>query len=331
MVESVADRDGEQTAIELEMIDSEGPFGQGTLDELCRTFLGRGGPRRPPRARATAESPRDRPRRPYAGGIEAAAPTLQLVEAMRREHRKVFATLSVGPAATLAMGASPGRRGANLLRVPAARHVAASAQLSSPVEFRELLRRGGRGHLGVVPSSGRFSAQTASCHGRLLFRRTPGRFWPEAPGMIRAGDGKRYSNQITRGLNVYFGEPLVLELGQRRVTLGAAVALLAANGPRDGWFVRATGNVTGWENTPVPSTVGASTHANWRRQHARRPHEPGSDLQGQFYTHRIESRVVTADIWDVIRCLPEEFRRCSEGLVVSIVCHPGRLIVDVVA
>ena len=99
--------------------------------------------------------------------------------------------------------------------------------------------------------------------------------------MIRAGDGKGFCNQITRDLNVYLGEPLVLEPGQRRVTLGAAVASPGANCPRNGWFVQATGDVAGWENTPVPSTVGASTHANWRRQAARRM-SPGPTCRADF-------------------------------------------------
>ncbi len=328
VVEYAEDRGGKLTAIEFQTFDTNGPFDEGSLDELCRTFLGRGKRRGPTRAqrRDMIGFLRAHPGRAYAYAIEDAVLTLQLVEAMRREHRRVFEAFGVEPAAIPPMGASLGRRGTDFLRVMAMLHIGPSARLASPREFRELVRRGGRDHLGAPPGPSRFGAQTASCHGGLLFNRTQGRLWHEAPGMIRDVDGQGFYNQITREMNVYLGEPLVLEPGEGRLTLEQAVAFLEANCPRDGWFVRVTGDIQGWENTLIPSTVGATTYENWR-QHARRP--PGSvpDLSGRLYTGRIESGVVTAATWDVIRCLPAGLRRQYEGLVVaSIVCYPNQLI-----
>lgn len=328
VVEYVADADQCLTAIILDHIDTNRMFDGGSLDEVARGWLGCGKVAGPTEAqlRDMASFFRDHPLEASTYAIRDAALTLLLAEAMQREDRAICEVFTPGAAADAPMNSTVGRRGKTVLELAMRRHAATSQALAKHGALNDLIR-GGSGHRfrGVNPLS-RMGEQTATSHGGLVFSRTSERLWHESPGQIRDVDVKGFYNQITSGIDVYLGEPTVIDPGEEPTTLREAVGHMNEHCPHDGWYLRVTGPVTGWDNTLIPSTVDALTHSNFRRR-MRRPDAKPLVPRGRLYTREVESGIVTAATWDLIRCLPDAARQQYEGLrVESMVFYHSRLI-----
>ena len=228
VVEYVQDHRGELFAIELTMIDTNGPFGPGSLDELCQTFLGQGkiDEISPAEKRDMRILFRDQPARAYSYAIADAVMPLMLLAAMRANHRDICQKFDIEGDQIPEMKSTLGGRGAELIKIMAARGASSSQTLNSPARLADLMRKGSKESFGGECGLSHFGEKTGVVHGGLLFSRTANHQWHEAPGQFRDLDIRACYNRVTQGMNVYFGQPIVLEPGNKPMSLREAVALL---------------------------------------------------------------------------------------------------------
>ena len=341
VVEAIETPDGHAYLIELEFADTMLPFGGGSLDRLCQTFLGAG------KSEAISQSEKEnmlstfqrRTADAYGYAISDVINELLLYQQMKRHHREVFRAFGVPKQATPPMRPTLGRRTSDFIQAMVQQTAAAGSQrLASERELKALIRMGGPRPFGGSHPTSRFGQQTATTHGGLLFSRTSTRFWHEAPGQLRDVDMQGCYNRITSQINVYLGRPVVWEPGDCRMTLREAVERVEQLAPSDGWFIRVTGEIQAIPNVLIPSTLNAVTHTNIR-QRTRRARLAGPPIEqredadenagAKLFSGVVESGIVTWATWTMIQTLPESARLDYENLVVeSIVMYPKNMIAD---
>jgi hypothetical protein len=272
VVDCIVTPDNHAYLIELEFTDTMLPFGGGSLDQLCQTFLGRG------KSQAIRQSEKENMLRTfrlrtadaYGYAISDVTNELLLYLQMKRHHREVFRAFNVPKEATPPMRATLGRRTSDFIQALVQQTVATGSQrLASDRELKALIRMGGPRPFGGSRPTSRFGQQTATSHGGLLFSRTSTRFWHEAPGQLRDVDMQGCYNRITSQISVYLGRPVVWEPGDCRMTLRKAVEQVEQLAPSDGWFLRVTGEIQAIPNVLIPSTLNAVTHMNIRQRTRR--------------------------------------------------------------
>jgi hypothetical protein len=334
------------------------PYGAASLDGLAKQFLGVG----KPGVRADADGNRIglgdadkedmvrtfRRRTGDAYAYAALDPVLTLLvwEAMQARDRDIYAEFGVPPERTPALAPTLGGRVATFLQVMTRETAAAGSELlKKDADLMDLLRRGGARPL-VEPGGGsHYAAQCARVPGGLLFSRSPTRLAHRAPGMLADVDMSSCYLEITRGMSVYWGRPVVLEPGARVTTLKDAIEMVRPLAPDDGWLVYVTGPIEGYLNALIPSLEDAVTWENFkaRRRRARRQAAQDAaqvtgpdgraaaaddDREGTYlYTHQVDFGVVAWPTWLMIMALPPAARAQYEQLRVEAVAfYPRHLI-----
>ena len=331
IVQFARDSAGNLVAIELATIDTIRPFGTGSLDDLCRTFLGRGkiGDLTPAEKADMRALFRADPARAWAYAIADVVQTLQLLDAMRAEHRAIYQQFGFAPDKIPPMKYFQGARAAQLLEQLALRHAAGSAALANPASLQALMRKGGAARFGGEGGYSRLGGQTGHVPGGLLFSRTGDKLWHEAgePDRFCDLDLRGCYNRVTQDMMLYCGRPVVYEPGDADKSLKTVVREIRPHCPPDGWFLRVSGTIGEGQNTLIPSTLDAVTYANYRQNRHRQPREDDEPARSRLFTREIRSGVVTADTWALIQLLPAALRRQYEALTVeSCVLYPTRLI-----
>jgi hypothetical protein len=321
VVEYAAGPDGSLFAVVLETRDTNLPFARGKLEELSQAYLGLGkaGGLTDDDKRDMRRTFRTKTGRAYGYAAADAVNALLVYERMNELDREVQASLSTTGREPAPMRPTAGGRVAASIVAMTHEAAAGSQELRGESSLRALMRRGVEAF-----DESRFGRQTGSVHGGLNFSRSPTRLWHEAKGMIRDVDMSGCYNTIIAGLDVYWGRPIVHEPGSRALTLRQAVELVRRHAAPGGWYIRVTGDIAEGHNVLIPSTIGATTSANYRRRRRRRPDaEPAG---ARLYSARIESGVVTDATWLVISALPEALGEQYAGLTAeSIVFYPREL------
>lgn len=344
--------------LRLGTLDTNCVYGPSSLDKLALTYAGVAkdesiGEADKGMMKAVFCDPK-RAADAYRYAAQDAVITLLVAERMRRQHTELYAKLGIPANPVPPMHGTPGLRMANVL-LHHVRHTAAagSAELGAAGRtaaaglnrLKDLARTGSADALSDGRVS-RYGKQTGDTHGGLLFGRTPYTFFHPAPGQFRDVDLGSCYPAIIRPMVVYLGRPLVLEPGNEPWTLGEAVAYLGrhADGPY-AWFVKASGPISGFANTLIPSTVDALTNDNYRdRERSRVARKANTHLLEAKRADRLRERVsdrsytalltdevhagvVTAATWLMIQTLPPGARRQYEDLrAETIVFYPKKLV-----
>lgn len=346
VVEYIETGDGRFYGVRLATLDTILPFGPGSLDQHSQTFL------RLRKSDALSIADKQHMRRTilektdeaYGDAITDPINTLLIQEEMKKQNDEIFRSFGFSARETPTLRATVGARVCDVITRTAVRAATGSELLSSQRALKELMERGGREPFQNVAGGSRFGEQNAHVHGGLLFSRSPATFWHEALKMLRDVDLGGCYNKIVGDMNVYFGRPIVFEPGRHRMTLRAAVELVTQHSPRDGWFIRVTGDITTIRNALIPSTRNALTTENYTSRTAKRrartrslcgfeleylrvAPDSGDDQGAKLYSGRIESGVVTHATWLMCQALPDAARLEYENLVAeAIVFYPNRLI-----
>ncbi len=328
-------------AVRVGVRDTCLPFGSASLDHLAQTFVGL------PKCDALNDEDKedmvrafqDRPAHALAYAASDAVVTLLVYEQMVTTDRAVRGSLGLPGEGVPPFHATAGARVAAILEGTTRTSAATgSSELASKTSLRELMRRGGIDLFTNEPGASKFGPLTATVHGGLLLNRSPTRLWYASSCMLADVDMASCYGKITCGMDVYWGRPVILEPGALGMKLPQAIELVERLCDPDGWIVRVTGSILEHPNALIPSTDGAVTGENYdrtkRRQRRRdamrqaiaREAEEEPDLRrasGRLYAERVESGVVCAATWRVIRVLPPTLRRQYEGLTVdSLVFYP---------
>jgi hypothetical protein len=334
--------------VRVQVRDTLLPYGADSLNNLAQTFLGL------PKCQALSDHDKQdmlntfkaRPGDAFGYGLVDAVSTLLVHEQMEVRDKAIYQAFGVPATETPPLRATLGSRVATFMVATALRTVAAgSERLPGKRALQALMAGGGLALFREHPGASRFGAQTGRVHGGLLYSRSATRFWHASPGALRDVDMAGCYNNILTRMNVYMGRPVIYEPGQARLSLGQAVALLRQHAAPDGWMVRVSGDVTG-PNALIPSSDDAVTSANYRRKlapgkrrrarrrafHLEELADPGSvkgTVGSRLYAARVESGVVTAATWLMIRAMPEALRRQYEELTAdSLVFYPQPLVAN---
>jgi hypothetical protein len=322
-------------AVRLRTVDTLFPFGSGSLERLSRTFVGAG---KVP-AFTTEEKCRmlemfrERPHDAFGYAYRDVALTLLVYEQMERQDRAIYTSLGIPKEIAPPMRPTVGGRVSSFLVAATQQFAADSEILGKLRNLKSLMKAGGVQRFAAGADCSHFGEQTGAVHGGLLFNRTPTKLWHEAP--LRDVDMRAAYSQTLQGKNAYWGRPVLLEPGARRITLRHAVNFVRQHADDDAWFIRVTGDITTIPNVLIPSTTDALTGENYRRRRRRRKsvvsqqRAPGPRFRGKLFSRRVESGVVTADTWAVIQVFPPRCLRDYENLVVdAIVFYPRSLVAE---
>jgi hypothetical protein len=335
-------------AVKLRMLDTMLPFGPGSLDTLAKCFLGFGKIATFDDAakRSMLQTFCTRAAEAYGYAMVDALITLLIHEQMAQKDAEIYTKFGFEPP-LLALRPTLGSRVSTfLLRATGEKSAAGSQQLSSQSRLRSLMSRGGAHLFAEQPTVSRYGEQTGKVQGALLYSRSSTQFWHQAPGMLRDVDMAGCYNEVTARQQVYWGQPVIFEPGDKKLTLEQAVALVSRLAPPDGWLIRVSGETTTSPNALLPSNDNALTSFNYnscvksgkRRRSQRRAfqieaaQDPGASHQtsaSRLYARAIGAAVVTSDVWKVITVLPKALRAEYENLIVdSVVCYPHKLIAN---
>jgi hypothetical protein len=333
-------------AIRLQTRDTLLPFGPASLERHSQTFLGLGKCNL-----LTTEDKRDMLRTfqektadAYGYALVDPVNTLLIHEQMVQRDCEIYRCFNIPDGEIPPLRPTLGSRVSTFLVRTARQDTAAgSSFLSSESALQRLMRQGGASLFENDASASRFGKQTAGVHGGLLYSRSPTRFWHEAPGMLRDVDMSGCYQRIIADIHVYLGRPVILEPGDRTMSLKEAVDLARGCADDDAWQIRVGGPITAAPNALIPSTDGALTAVNYRqrtrkgkRQQAcwrafqREAQQDRGSFQGtrasRLYSACIESGVVTWATWLMVQALPEALRKEYEELTAeSIILYPRDL------
>ncbi|HEV3304177.1 MAG TPA: hypothetical protein VG055_31295 [Planctomycetaceae bacterium] len=341
IVEFLETSGGDLFAIRLTTFDTMLPFGPGSLDHLSQTFLGVG--KADTLSKSEKEQMRDtflrRPHEAFGYALRDAVLTLLLREEMLNRDRAMYEAFGISSDLVGPMKPTMGSRIAGFVFAATLQFVSDSKLLQNPRNLKRLMRSGAIQRFGGGAEGSHFGEQTGAIHGGLQFSRTPTVFWHAAKGMLRDIDLRSCYPTIAGGINVYWGRPVLLEPGNRLMSLRDAVHFVRQHANDDAWFIRASGNLSAIDNALVPSTIKALTSANFRRR-SRAGCKSSANMaetgigeaprfRGKLYARRIESGVITSATWAMIEALPKAARREYGDLVVdAIVLYPRKLVAD---
>lgn len=348
IVEYLRTNDGRFFAISMSHADTTLPFGAGSLDGHCQTFLNINkndaitGEQKSRMREVFEQHTHDA----YGYALSDAVNTLLVYERMKQQHADMYAAFDFTPEESPPMRHTLGTRVAEFITRTAQRSSAPSCQLNSRRKLKALVQRGGSSLFRDNSEVSRFGDQVASVHGGLLFSRCPTKLWHEAPGCIRDVDLGGCYNRIVSNINVYCGRPLIFEPGRHRWTLRQAVEYVREHSPQDGWMVRVTGDISSAPNVLIPSSRNALTSDNYRSRTAqqrarkgtlrgfeldylRRLPTPTDEFGAKLFSARVESGVVTHATWLMIQAMPDHLRQEYESLTAdAIVFYPNHLIAN---
>ncbi len=226
--------------LNLEFRDTSAVFGNKKLDYWCLTFLGS----RKSTVLTAADKEnmlgtfRERPADAFGYAASDVVSVLRIYERMEQVDRDLYRSFSVPTGSIPAMHGTIGRRISDFLFTLVQKAARGSAVLRTDRELKKLMRMGGRRPFASRQSPSRFGCQTATIHGGLLYTRSPTRFWHEAPGQLRDVDISGCYTEILGKINMYIGRPVLVEPGQNKLTVKAAVEFMRRHAPDDGWFLR---------------------------------------------------------------------------------------------
>ncbi|HXY34631.1 MAG TPA: hypothetical protein VEI07_10415 [Planctomycetaceae bacterium] len=338
IVEFFETPDGSLFAIRVATVDTGLPFLSGSLEHLSQTFLGIG--KADTMSKDEKKEMRNaflrRPHEAFGYALRDAVLTLMLYEEMFRRDRAMYEEFGLEPLGP--MKPTLGSRVADFVFTALLQSVCDSKLLKTPRNLRRLMQGGAIHRFGSTAEGSHFGEQTGAIHGALRYSRTPIVFWHEARGLLRDVDLRACYPTIAARMNVYFGKPVLFEPGNQRMSLHDGVAFASQYSNGDGWFIRASGNLSAIDNALVPSTVGALTSDNFRMRSRTRLKSSGNDAENasgetkfraKLYSRRIESGVFTAATWTMVKALPERARQEYGDLIVeSIVFYPKKFVAD---
>jgi hypothetical protein len=225
IVEFFQTQDGHLYAIRLTTLDTMLPFGPGSLDRLCQTFLGVG--------KSAAFSPDEmeqmryafqrRPEAAFGYALRDVILTLLLYEKMLERDRAMYEAFGLTPLRP--MKATLGSRVAEFVFAATLQFASSSTVLNNPQRLKRLMRTGAVQRFQGNPEGSRFGEQTGAVHGGLRFTRSPTQFFHEAPNLLRDIDLQSCYPTIAARINAYWGTPVLLEPGNRGTSLRDGVAL----------------------------------------------------------------------------------------------------------
>ena len=184
-----------------------------------------------------------------------------------------------------------------------------------------------------------FGIQTYRTVGGLLYSRMAR--CPYLQGYF--GDLDEQSCYATKlsDINVYFGEPVTSTFKGKKYkpNIVETIKFLENNCPRDGWFIRVSGKLENAINTIVLSDLRfkpkrEKSQTIWDKN-------PSKKHIGQFNAYKVSNKdaesvmlskeikfgLITADIWDVIKVLPDSWLAEFEALFVdAVVFIPHELV-----
>ncbi|QGJ69324.1 Hypothetical protein PBC10988_9980 [Planctomycetales bacterium 10988] len=253
---------------------------------------------------------------------------------MKRQDREIYQFFHIDCSKIPEMAATIGGRIKDFLITMTQEFVKTSKTLSDRKSINSLMLKGSILQLSYRQKKSRFGPQTGLVHGGLLYSRSPTCFWHEAPGMLRDVDLKGCYNSILCHLNVYWGQPVVLEPGSKKMSLADAVQLAQELADSDAWFIRVTGDLSNFPNTLIPSSLDPVTSDNYRScleitKQQKFQQAPSQDWIGgsKLFSDRIESGIVSDSTWRVIQTLPRTARLEYEKLIAeNIVYYPRKFI-----
>jgi hypothetical protein len=162
--------------------------------------------------------------------------------------------------------------------------------------------------------------------------------------MLRDVDMSGCYQKVIEGISVYWGRPVILETGEKRLSLKDAVALVEKHSDPDAWVIRVTGKIETSLNALIPSPDNAITSINYRRKlskgkrrqgrqrafHLEALRDPGS-VKGtrstRLYSKVVEAGVVTRAAWLLVQAMPEQLRREYEAMTAdSVIFYPRKLV-----
>ena len=257
--------------IRIETCDLRLPFNSATLGKHSQTFLGFGKAADittddKQRMSKTFEMKTDET---YKYAAVDALNTLLIYEQMTLRDREIYETFKVPVERIPEFKGTCGRRVSDFLLTMASLCSKGSDQLSKKPKLIQLVKGGGFGRFSVRNSVSRYGEQTARVYGGLGMSRSPTQFWHKAPRMLRDIDMSGCYNQIICKINMYLGQPIVLEPGSNNMALAMAVAFLEKVSPNDGWFIKVTGDFTVTNNVLIPSATDAVTFENYRSRRSK--------------------------------------------------------------
>ena len=339
IVEFLGTPDGHLYAIRLATFDTNLPFGSGSLDRLCQTFLGVS--KADALSHDEIEQMRDtflqRPHATFGYALRDVVLTLLLYEKMLSRDRAMYQAFGIAPIGP--MKPTLGSRVAEFVFAATSQFASDSSRLKNPRHLKRIMRGGAIQRFRESAEGSRFGEQTGAIHGGLRFSRTPTRFFHDARGLLRDIDLQSCYPTIAGGINAYWGSPVLLEPGSQRTQLRDGVAFARQHADDAAWFIRASGNVSAIDNALVPSTVRALTSDNFRRRTRSRGGSSRAEarprggetprFQGKLFSRQIASGVITSATWTMIQGLPDQARKEYGDLVVdAIVLYPRRLVAE---
>ncbi len=321
--------DGGFYEIRVSFFDTCLPFGTATLDRHSQTFLGTG----KSDAISACEKANmlttfhEKPADAFGYSVSDSVNTLLIHEEMQQKDRQIYAGFGFTTSESPPLRSTLGARVADFVTKTTAKAAVGSRQLRSTRALKNLMCRGGVRHLAENPRGSMYGPQTGGVHGGLLFSRSPTRFWHESDGMLRDVDMAACYNKVIAGMNMYWGEPVILEPGSQKLSLKEAVGIVRQHAPDDGWIIRASGEIEAAPNALVPSTPNAITASNYRRK--RRGKAVTGKSVARVYSQQIDSGIVTNATWTMIEALPANLRTEYEYLEAeSIMFFPINLIAN---
>jgi hypothetical protein len=200
----------------------------------------------------------------YGYSMVDAVNTLLVQEQMEKRDRDLYQAFGFSAEDTPPLRPTLGSRISTFLTKDLQRQTAGSSKLPSVRGLHALMRKGGMDLFAERPGASKYGEQTGRVHGGLLVNRSPTRFWHQSEGMLRDVDmGACYSTNLMQ-LNAYWGRPVILEPVENSWTLAQAIDFVTKHADRDGWMIRATGNIQSVPNVLIPSGDNAVTSANYR-------------------------------------------------------------------
>ncbi|OWK35736.1 hypothetical protein [Fimbriiglobus ruber] len=348
--------DGNLYELRLGTMDTNCVCGQTKLDDLGRSYVGvskDGSVADADKARMkTLFCDPARTADVYRYAAQDAVITLLVAEGMAKQHACLYEHFKIPPGDIPPMQGTPGLRVANLVLHHARLTAAGSKSLGAdgpaePAGLNKLKQQARRGSAATLSDGrvSRYGQQTGDTHGGLLQSRTPYQFFHESEGQFRDLDLKSCYPAVIRPMVVYLGRPVVLEPGHATWTLKRAVEYLLKHADGEyAWFVKASGQIEGFENTLVQSTIDGLTNDNYRGRgrdraarnaNVTRMDKKGRDgLRGHvddrkytaLFTDEVNAGVVTWATWLMIQALPQVARRQYEMLrAETIVFYPRKL------
>ena len=325
--------------IRIEFCDLMHPFNSASLDKHSQTFLGFGKSEdlTTDDKRHMSKTFQTKTNETYKYALFDVLNTLLIYEQMILRDREIYEKFCVPIEQIPQFAGTCGRRVRNFLETMACRHAAGSKYLNKPVKLTRQMKRGGFGHFRARNSSSHYGEQTSKVFGGLAMSRCPTQFFHHAPGMLRDVDMSGCYTNIIGRINVYLGKPIVLEPGNRNMTLAEAIALVEQVSPNDGYYITVTGNFIDTNNVLIPSAIDAVTFKNFRQKRsqqecdaARQDIDPENrDSEVKLFSKQVEQGVVTHATWTVIESLPAYMRREYQQLrVESIVFYHNDLIAN---